>query len=183
LLRCNTHAASRAYDEGTAIPLKKFPYSHWQKSWLSITLAAGAFFGTACRSIHRMPLVDLSSPGWSVCQGQAVWKPTRTKPELAGELIVATNTAGDFFVQFSKLPFTLATAQRIGAHWQIEFGAGDVAMSGRGRPPSRLAWLELPHAIARGNAARPWQFEGKASNAWLLENPRTGETIEGYLLP
>src|SRR5688572_9619670 len=75
----------------------------------------------ACRSLPPLPPADLSAPGWHVQQGQAIWKPTKSRQELAGELLFATNSAGDFFVQFSKSPFTLATAQMMSGQWQIEF--------------------------------------------------------------
>ena len=58
-----------------------------------------------------LPPADFSAPGWRVQQGQAVWKPSSSRPELAGDLLLATNVNGNFFVQFSKMPFPLATAQ------------------------------------------------------------------------
>ena len=90
---------------------------------LSTTLVLATGFCIGCRSIPPLPPADLSTPGWRVQTGQAVWKPTRTKSELVGELLMATNANGKFVVQFSKTPFTFATAQVAGDRWQIEFGA------------------------------------------------------------
>jgi len=92
--------------------------------------------------------VDLSAPGWRVQQGQALWRPTKTRSELAGELLLATNANGNFLVQFSKTPFTLATAQRIGDEWRIELGTGDYRRSGHGRPPAGFVWFQLPRFMA-----------------------------------
>ena len=112
-------------------------------------------------------------------QGQALWKPTKSRPELAGELLLATNANGDFFVQLSKTPFTLATAQRIGDQWQIEFGSGDYRRAGRGQPPGRFVWFQLPPALAGAGVSGDWNFDRVTTNSWRLENHRTGETLEG----
>src|SRR6476620_10614627 len=95
------------------------------------TLLLALVLCVSCRSLPPLPPADLSAPGWRMQQGQALWKPTKSRPELAGELLLATNANGDFFVQLSKTPFTLATAQRIGDQWQIEFGSDDYRRSGR----------------------------------------------------
>ena len=150
---------------------------------LGLALASVACFCVACRSLIPLPPVDLSAPGWKLQQGQALWRPTKTKPELAGELLLATNTTGGLVVQFAKTPFTLAAAQRIGDRWQIELGSGDFFRTGRGRPPSRFAWYVLPRALMSGSVEAPWRFERTGDNAWRLNNRRTGESVEGYLAP
>jgi len=116
-------------------------------------------------------------------QGQAIWKPSKSRPELAGELLFATNSTGDFVAQFSKSPFTLATARIMNGQWQIEFGDGKHEWHGRGEPPSRFVWFQLPRALAGGNLARDWRFEHVATNSWRLENQRTGELLEGHINP
>lgn len=130
-----------------------------------------------------LPPADLHAAGWLVRRGQAVWKPARTRPELAGEILFATRANGDCFVQFDKTPFTLATAQVAGEHWQITFGAGDYTRQGQGRPPSRFVWFQLPRALAGEDLSRDWRFTGAATNLWRLENQRTGESLEGCLDP
>ena len=80
--------------------------------WAGIALVL--LLGVSCRTASPLPPADFSAPGWRVQQGQAVWKPTKTKPELAGELILATRTNGDFLVQFTKTPFTLASTCEFG---------------------------------------------------------------------
>lgn len=154
-----------------------------QPAVVTVALALAASLFVSCRSIPPLPPVDLSSPGWRVQQGQAVWQPTRKRPELAGEILLATNTEGDFFVQFSKTPFTLATAQVMNGQWQIEFGSGEYTWRGRGEPPPRFAWFQLPRALAGRSPGRDWQFERAATNLWRLENRRTGEFLEGSFFP
>ena len=127
--------------------------------------------------------VDLSAPGWRVQQGQAVWKPTRRRPELTGELLLATNVNGNVFVQFAKPPITLATARVIDGEWHLEFGSGEYSRNGTGRPPGRFAWFKLPAALAGALPGRDWQFKRIPPNSWLLENLHTGERLEGVFFP
>lgn len=147
-------------------------------SALMLILCAG------CRTGQTLPPADFSAPGWRVQQGQAVWKPSSNRPELAGDLLLATNVNGDFFIQFSKIPFPLATAQASGGQWQIQFGADEYSWHGRGEPPGRFGWFQLPGALLRdaipgGN----WRFTRVETNSWRLENPHTGETLEGGFFP
>jgi len=146
-------------------------------SLATLLLAAGLC--VSCRSLPPLPPADLSTPGWRVQQGQAIWKPTKTRPELAGELLLATNRNGDFLVQLAKTPFTLATAQMVDDRWRIEFGSGDYQRGGRGEPPARFVWFQLPRALAGTNVSLDWNFERVTTNSWRLENHRTGETLEG----
>ena len=92
----------------------------------------------SCRTAPPLPAADFSAPGWRVMQGQAVWKPARDRAELAGDLLLATNSDGDVFVQLTKTPFPLASAEVAGDRWQIAFGANEYSWRGRGQPPSRF---------------------------------------------
>jgi len=139
--------------------------------------------GPSCRTAPPLPPADLSAPGWRIQQGQAVWKPSRHRPELTGELLLATNADGDFVVQFAKPPLTLATAQVAACRWGIEFGTGDYSRRGDGRPPNRFVWFQLARALAQGSAGRGWRFERMATNSWRLDNRHTGETLEGTFFP
>ena len=145
-------------------------------AFLLVVLAAG------CRTV-LLPPADFSAPGWRVQQGQAVWKPSSSRPELAGDLLLATNADGNCFVQFSKMPFPLATAQISGGRWQIEFGADKFSWHGDGAPPERFVWFQLPRALLNAGLADDWQFTRIETNSWRLENPRTGETLEGEFFP
>ena len=148
---------------------------------LSLLLMAALAAG--CRTAPPLPPADFSAPGWHVQQGQAVWKPSSHRPELAGDLLLATNANGNVFVQFSKMPFPLATAQISGGQWQIEFGADKFSWQGHGMPPARFAWFQLPRALRDRHVGRNWKFIQPTSFSWRLENPRTGETLEGEFFP
>jgi len=136
-----------------------------------------------CRSSAPLGAADLSAPGWRSWEGQAVWKPNRNRPELAGELMAAARTNGDFFVQFAKPPFMLATAQTMEGRWQIEFGQAGRGWSGKGEPPSRFVWFELGRILKGRDSSRNWRRTGDLGGMWRLENLRTGETLEGRFFP
>lgn len=148
-----------------------------------LSLLAAIVLCAGCRTSRLLPPVDLQQPGWQIAQGQAVWKPTRSRPSLAGELLLATNANGDFFVQFDKVPFPLATAQVVSNEWQIRFGTGEHAWRGRGEPPARFVWFQLPHALRAEPLPRDWKFERLGAEIWRIENRRTGESLEGSLAP
>jgi hypothetical protein len=153
------------------------------RPYRAATLLLALLFCVSCRSLPPLPPADLSAPGWRVQQGQALWKPTKSRAELAGELLLATNANGNFFVQFAKTPFTLATVQRIDDRWQIDLGSGDYRRTGRGEPPSRFAWFQLPTALAGSSVSSHWSFDHITTNSWRLENHRTGESLEGGFFP
>ena len=148
----------------------------------AVWLLCLAALATGCRTSNPLPPADLSAPGWRLRHGQAVWKPTRSRPELAGELILATRANGDIFVQFAKPPFALATAQLANGHWQIEFGSNEHRWSGQAEPPSHFVWFQLPRALA-GETLKNWLFTLSGQDSWRLENIRTGETLEGGFFP
>lgn len=138
---------------------------------------------TACQSLPELPKVDLSQPGWTLRQGQAVWHPRRHAPEIAGDLIVASHPDGQAFVQFSKSPLTLVSAEKTAYEWQVEFPLQDKRYAGRGKPPSRLSWLVLPEALSGAIPPQPWEWRVEKGGNWRLSNPKTGESLEGYLAP
>ena len=137
----------------------------------------------SCRTVPLLPPADFSSPGWKVSQGQAVWKPSKHRPELAGDLLLATNVNGNYVIQFSKTPFALAAVQMTDGTWQIDFGGGQHSWSGRGAPPARFVWFQLPHALAAMELKPPWNFSSRPGGSWRLENRRTGEVLEGVFFP
>jgi hypothetical protein len=148
-----------------------------------LALLAALAGASSCRTAKPLPSADLSAPGWQVLQGQALWKPDRTRSEVAGDLLLATNAAGDCFVQLNKNPFPVVTAERLGEQWQIQFGAGNYSARGFGAPPDRFSWFQLPVALSGGRPAGDWRFENMASNTCRLENTKTGETLEVVIIP
>src|SRR5437867_3601507 len=110
----------------------------------------------ACRSVRPQPPMNLSEPGWTIRQGQAVW---RTKPqaaEIAGELLVAMHRDGRSVVQFLKLPLPLVDAHRDTNSWQIRFYGQNKRYAGRGPPPKRILWLQLPEGLVGHHADTNW---------------------------
>lgn len=137
----------------------------------------------SCRIGPPLPAANFSAPGWQVQQGQAVWKPAKKRPELAGDLLLATNRNGDCVVQFSKIPFMLADARVSGNAWQMDFGGGKYLFRGRGAPPKRFAWFQLPRSLDAQQPPPPWKFARHADGSWRLENLRSGEFVEGAFFP
>ena len=149
---------------------------------------------SGCMTAEHLPKADLSGPDWTVRQGQAVWHtprqnvfapphaglpPPRAAPEIAGDLILATRPDGSAFVQFSKTPFTLAIAQMSPGGWQIEFPPRNQHFAAHGKPPARIVWFQLANAIAGKPVAKHWIWHGTPAN-WHLEDPATGESLEGF---
>lgn len=139
----------------------------------------GLLLCVSCRTATLLPPADFSSPGWRLRQGQAVWKPPGSRPELAGDLLLAVNTNGNYVVQFTKTPFTLASAQVADGRWRIYFGAGQHSWGGQGAPPARFVWFQLARVLAGSPAEAPWKFTPSADHSWRLENLGTGEFLEG----
>jgi hypothetical protein len=148
-----------------------------------LLLAVAPWFCVSCHTTAPLPPANLSAPGWTLRQGQAVWKPSQNRPELVGELLFAANANGDYLIQFSKPPFALASAQVAGDEWQIDFGGGKHTWAGRGEPPRRFVWFQLPRALAGGRPMGSWQLGPATNNFWRLENHRTGEFLEGEFFP
>ncbi|HEX3720393.1 MAG TPA: hypothetical protein VH595_20770 [Verrucomicrobiae bacterium] len=146
---------------------------------LLLYLTLLCFCGCYSHRPYSWPSYNLSEPGWRVWNGQAVWKPMKTIPELTGDVVVAVNTNGDALVQFSKtIPF--ATARLDGRHWQIEFPAGNRVYSGHYPLPGHFAWFQLP-ALAEGNSlSKGWVEKGNLDQ-WEVSRRHGSETLRGYL--
>ena len=144
--------------------------------WLAMILLMG------CRTVPELAPFDTSQTGWIVRQGQAVWKPNASAPELAGELVWATHPEGHFLLQFLKTPLTLIEAQGTKGFWQISFPPQGRTVRGSGQPAGRLGWMHLSFALQGRQLAEGWTFT-RSGERWKIANARTGEVIEGYLRP
>lgn len=158
--------------------------SHEENSYKSLSLlalcACLCTVPSACRLLPTLPPVDLTQPGWSVKQGQAVWKFKKDAPEIAGEILLATKGAGQTYVQFTKGPFPMATGQTTSRGWQLERGDSKARYSGPGRPPTRIIILQLAGLLAGQPPPPGWSWQQTEKN-WRLENKKTGEFLEGFL--
>ena len=131
-----------------------------------------------CLTMRSLAKVNLSEPGWTIRQGQAVWQPGPKSPEIAGELLLATRPDGSTFVQFTKTPFPFAIAQTASNGWQIEFPPQNKRYAAPGKPPGRIVWFQLPNALTGKPLAKGWTWHNSGTS-WQLKNS-SGESLEGY---
>jgi hypothetical protein len=171
--RCS---GARGWPLSASIAPLRLNWGPWSFLWVWV-LILPALFG--CRSVPQLAPANLKEPGWTVRTGQAVWRLPQGQREIAGEVLVATRDHGQSFVQFSKSPFTLVVAQATPQGWQVEFPPQNKHYAGRGAPPTRLLWLYLPRVLSGQPPPRHWIWHWDASG-WRLENPATGESLEGY---
>jgi hypothetical protein len=136
---------------------------------------------TGCRTTP-LPKINLSDPGWTVRQGQAVWRAGTGIPDMAGDLLVATNRDGRTLIQFTKTPFPMVVAQATTNAWQIESPTQNRRHTGRGAPPDSLIWFQLSRALAGTAPAPNWAWRKSPDHWWLIYMP-TGESLEGYVSP
>jgi hypothetical protein len=147
-----------------------------------ISLSMGLLLLTAfggCLTGPPLPKVNLAEPGWNVRQGQAVWRPKKNAPEIAGELLAATRADGSAFVQFTKTPFPFAIAQMSPRGWKVEFPPQNKHFSAPGSPSGRIVWLQLANALLDKPLAKGWDWH-KSETDWQLKNSSSGESLEGY---
>lgn len=137
-------------------------------------------FFCGCVTTPHGNLVTVSGPNWHVQQGQALWTPKKGAPQFGGDLVVATQD-GSAFVQFSKTPLTIVTAQVDQKHWQLRFPQMGIAKQGHRPAPSRTLWLYLADALTGKRLPRHLHFEQEGNGNWRLENDKTGEILEGFV--
>jgi hypothetical protein len=137
-----------------------------------------------CQTLPPLAPLDVSEPGWVLRQGQAVWRAGKNRPEIAGELLLATHWDGRSLIQFTKTPFPIVSARTVNDRWQIEFALQHRTLSGRGEPPGRFIWLHLAGCL--GGEKQPpgnWSLLFREGDRWAFENRSNGEKLEGYLRP
>ena len=137
------------------------------------------FVLTGCRSLPPLPQANLSEPGWKVYEGQAVWRAKKDAPEIAGEILLATNRNNGAFVQFTKTPFPIVIAQTTANAWQVEAPAKSRRYTRSGSPPARVLWLQLPRAFQGLPLPKKWSWKN-SDDGWRIENISTGESLEGF---
>ncbi|HUA65056.1 MAG TPA: hypothetical protein VME24_04355 [Alphaproteobacteria bacterium] len=137
-------------------------------------------FFCGCVSTPHGNLVTISGPNWHVQQGQALWTPKKGAPQFGGDIVIATQD-GSSFVEFSKTPLTMVTAQLDRKHWQLRFPQMGKAYQGRRPAPSRTIWLYLAAALAGERLPNSLHFEQEGNGNWRLENVKTGEILEGFV--
>ena len=84
-------------------------------------------------------------------------------------------------LQLTKSPLPFVSVQTSGEAWEIEFIPQQRRFSGKGTPTTRLLWIHLARAL---NGTRPppsLKFTQSEPHGFKLENPKTGESITGFL--
>jgi len=147
---------------------------------LALVLVGAA---AGCRTAPTLPAINLREPAWTVHSGQAIWRRKRGGEGIAGEIIVGTTLDGRAFVQFSKSPFALVVAQSTPKAWSVEFPPQNKHYSGRGRPPRRIIFLQLPRVLSGLPPPDDWTWQRQSDGSWRLENPKSGESLDVYLNP
>jgi hypothetical protein len=145
--------------------------------WMALLAMSG------CVTAPDKTLFAVSGSGWTVQQGQAIWRPGSRHPELAGEIVLAQNPDGRSSLQFTKTLLPVALAQTTGTNWLIQFPPQRLGFRGRGQPPQRFLWLHLAAALAGKTLPDNLHFTRPPDGGWRLENRRTGEFVEGFLSP
>ena len=130
-----------------------------------------------CVSPGGPPAVALDAPGWTVRQGQALWRSEAKKPEIAGDIILSTHPAGGSSIQFLKtLPILSARVWPGG--WEFHYIPENERHSGGGNPPKRVVWLQLLRALEGREVADRWTVARPSDRYIVLENPNSGERLE-----
>ncbi|HYE30415.1 MAG TPA: hypothetical protein VEH27_03230 [Methylomirabilota bacterium] len=135
----------------------------------------------ACATVPRFEPLDLNAGQWQTQHGHAVWTPESKKPEVTGEIIIATNPANDLMVQFSKNPFNIVTAQKRAGKWQLEYGPEGRRYSGPGEGPPRIIWLRLPELFKGSRPPLGWTVVERGPKTLLIEHPERGERLQVVL--
>ena len=149
---------------------------------LRCAIVLAALWLVGCRTSNPLPSANLSEPGWRISHGQAVWRRSERSPEIAAELLIATNEGNQTVVEFTKTPLPILVAQTSSNGWRIELISENKDYSGRGQPPSSLLWFHLVPCIRGEAPPKGVSFKRLNESRWRLENTRSGELIEGYTL-
>jgi hypothetical protein len=158
------------------------PFPLWEPRRVAVAILAMTFLA-GCATLPPLPPVDLSAPGWTIRHGQAVWRFDAKAPEVVGDLVVAAGADGRLFAQFSKGPVTVAVARADQTQWELDLDLFDRRIRRRGTPDKRFALFQLARQCAGGEIPAPWRASRDTGSRWRLENPRTGEYLEGYWEP
>lgn len=138
-------------------------------------------FASSCRTPPKAAPIDLSGSDWQTRQGQALWRSKKDAPEIAGEVVLGTNSTGRAFLQFLKNPLPLVTAENSPDRWSIEFIPEQRSFSGGGTPPVQLTWLHLLRAFQDIKPPKRFAFTKPDSREIQIEDNVSGERIRLFL--
>ena len=131
-----------------------------------------------------LPPVNLAEPGWTLRQGQALWRVRKDASELAGEVLSATHADGRALLQFTKTPLPFVSVQlATNGAWQVDFIPQQTRYTGQGKPFPRLIWAHLARALSGQPLPSSLQFVRTPDGGWRLLNRDSGESITGFFHP
>jgi hypothetical protein len=125
---------------------------------------------------HGPPTPNVDSPDWRLHLAQAVWRPGTEVAEIAGDLLAATGPHRGAWIEFSKMPVVLVTITAAQQGWRIAPPPPARPRSGRGKPPSRSAWLVLTQLLQGYPTPAGWSFT-PFPEQWRIESSRTDERL------
>jgi hypothetical protein len=149
----------------------------WRFSQFIVALTSFLLVGCAALPQKKLQPLDTSAPGWTVRQGQALWKPGEDKPEIAGDVVVSLHPTAGSYVQFSKtLPILSARLTPEG--WEFHTIPEDKRYSGGGNPPRRIVWLQMLRVLEGREISDRWTVAHPSDLYISLEDPFSGERLE-----
>jgi hypothetical protein len=152
-----------------------------QYFWICAALVLLSFT-MSCQTTPSMSAINLSEPGWTLRQGQAVWLTKHDAPEIAGEVLFASHLDGRSMLQFTKTPLPFVTVQTTCASWQVEFAGGQRRFAGARSPSMRLLWVHLARALNGTGLPSSLEFS-QHEHGFALTNKTNGESITGFFAP
>lgn len=110
----------------------------------------------------------------------------KNTPEIAGDILYFKGKEGSVALQFSKSPFPVLLTQVHSSGWQIELLTEKKTFSGDGKVPGKygplpLGWVVLSSLLAGNPAPAGWEYQKESDGNFRLTNPKTGETLNGFL--
>lgn len=136
-----------------------------------------------CSTLPPQPAMNLAEPGWVIREGQVAWKASANSAEVRGQLLVALHADGRNVVQFNAASGERVDAQSSTNSWQAQLPGQQTAVTGRGKPPQKIIWLQLPEGLL-GNSAEEtdWMMSRERGKPWRFYHDVTGESLEGTLV-
>ncbi|MBK7998310.1 MAG: LysM peptidoglycan-binding domain-containing protein [Verrucomicrobia bacterium] len=140
-------------------------------------------FVTGCSTLAPQPAMNLAEPGWVIREGQVAWKASADSAEIRGQLLVALHADGRNVVQFTAASGERVQAQFSTNFWQAQLPGQQAPVTGRGKPPQKIIWLQLPEGLL-GNSAEEtdWMMSRERGKPWRFYHDVTGESLEGTLV-
>jgi hypothetical protein len=146
-------------------------------SLVIVALISLVLVGCASLPQKNLAPLDTSAPGWTVRQGQAIWKPGEDKPEIAGDVVVSLHPSAGSYVQFSKtLPILSGRLAPEG--WEFHTIPEEKRYSGGGNPPRRIVWLQMLRVLEGQEISDRWNVAHPSDLYISLEDTFIGERLE-----